>query len=180
MELEEVQAELERLRDAMNCVTSEIGLTLNMHSGAANRAVEKVEKDETLLRLLKGYNPLNDAFSIWFDQGAITVNEMKLTRVGNQVGAVCGHEWQIDWNMVNGVLGELLQAVDALHSLYGKRYGEIVLKPQGAASEVIDLAQKTSYKLWVQRAGVRCRCFNPKTGNRKLFQQALHLLLEWV
>lgn len=180
MELEEVQAELERLRDAMNCVTSEIGLTLNMHSGAANRAVEKVEKDETLLRLLKGYNPLNDAFSIWFDQGAITVNGMKLTRVGNQVGAVCGHEWQIDWNMVNGVLGELLQAVDALHSLYGKRYGEIVLKPQGAASEVIDLAQKTSYKLWVQRAGVRRRCFNPKTGNRKLFQQALHLLLEWV
>ncbi len=149
MELEEAQAELERLRDEMNCVTSEIGLTLSMYSGDTNRATEKAEKDETLLRLLKGYNPLNDAFSIWFDQGAITVNGMKLTRVGNQVGVARGHEQQIDWNTVNGVLGELLQAVDALHSLYGKRYGEIVLKPQGAASEVIDLAQRTSYKLWV-------------------------------
>ena len=88
MELEEVQNELERLRDAMNCVTSEIGLTLGMHSSETNRAVEKVEKDEALLRLLKGCNALNDAFGIWFDRGAITVNGMKLTRVGNQVGVV--------------------------------------------------------------------------------------------
>ncbi|OAO13644.1 autophagy protein Apg6 family protein [Blastocystis sp. ATCC 50177/Nand II] len=160
MELEEVQAELGRLRDAMNCVSSEIGLTLGMHSGETNRAVEKTEKDAELLRLLKGCNPLNDAFNIWFDREAITVNGMKLARVGNQ----------IDWNSVNGVLGELLQVVDALHTLYGKRYEQIVLKPQGAASEVIDLTQKTSYKL----------CFNPKGGNRKLFQQALHLLLEEV
>ncbi|KAK8822234.1 hypothetical protein WA577_005398 [Blastocystis sp. JDR] len=170
MELEEVQAELERLRDAMNCVSSEIGLTLGMHSGETNRAVEKAEKDAELLRLLKGCNPLNDAFNIWFDREAITVNGMKLARVGNQVGDRGRSEGQIDWNSVNGVLGELLQVVDALHTLYGKRYGQIVLKPQGAASEVIDLTQKTSYKL----------CFNPKGGNRKLFQQALHLLLEEV
>ena len=81
---------------------------------------------------------------------------------------------------MNGVLGEILQVVDALHTLYGKRYGDIVLKPMGAASEVIDLAHKTSYKLCAWRASVRRRCFNPKGGNRKLFQQALHLLLEWV
>lgn len=180
MELEEVQAELERLRDAMNCVSSEIGLTLGMHSGETNRAVEKAEKDAELLRLLKGCNPLNDAFNIWFDREAITVNGMKLARVGNQVGDRSRSEGQIDWNSVNGVLGELLQVVDALHTLYGKRYGQIVLKPQGAASEVIDLTQKTSYKLCGCGRGVRRRCFNPKGGNRKLFQQALHLLLECV
>lgn len=88
MELEEIGSELERLRDAMNCVTSEISLTIDHASSASNRKKERAEADEALLHLLMGYNALNDAFNVWFDCGSITVNGIKLARVGNQVGVV--------------------------------------------------------------------------------------------
>lgn len=92
MELEEIGSELERLRDAMNCVTAEISLSIDHASSAANRKKEKAEADETLLRLLMGYNALNDAFNVWFDRGSITVNGVRLGRVGNQVGVVAARE----------------------------------------------------------------------------------------
>ena len=92
MELEEIGSELERLRDAMNCVTAEISLSIDHVSSAANRKKEKAEADETLLRLLMGYNALNDAFNVWFDRGSITVNGVRLGRVGNQVGVVAVRE----------------------------------------------------------------------------------------
>ena len=39
-----------------------------------------------------GYNALNDAFNVWFDRGSITVNGIRLGRVGNQVGVVAARE----------------------------------------------------------------------------------------
>lgn len=54
---------------------------------------------------------------------------------------------QIDWSSVNGILGELAHAVDAMHALYGKSYTTVVIKPMGSYSDVIDLTTKTSYKL---------------------------------
>ena len=55
---------------------------------------------------------------------------------------------------MNGVLGDTLQAVDALHVLYKKPYTTVALKPRGMLSEVIDLPTSTSYKLWERRGRV--------------------------
>ena len=66
-----------------------------------------------------------------------------------------------------------------MYTLYGKSYTSIVIKPMGSFSEIIDMVNKTSYKLYEKMMmKVMNRYFLPKTGNKKLFVQALHLFLE--
>ena len=147
LEYEEMEAELNRLQDTMNCVSSEISLEISDYSLNFNKEKEMVEDHKRQLELLMHYSALNDSFSIWFEDNAITVNGMKPTRIGNQVGIVFHDYRQIDWSSINGILGELAHVVDAMHALYGKSYTIVVIKPMGSFSEVIDLTTKTSYKL---------------------------------
>lgn len=137
LELEEIQSQSNILQDTMNCVTSEISLELSDHSLNYNKEKELVEDHKRQLELLMHYSALNDVFAIWFDDSAVTMNGMKATRIGNQ----------IDWNCVNGMLGDLTHLVDSMYALYGKTYSTIVLKPMGSFSEIIDYTTKTSYKL---------------------------------
>ena len=160
LELDEVQSELATLHDSMNCVASEIALDLGMYETKYNTEKETVEDHKQQLEILMRCNALNDLFNVWFDGNYITVNGMRIGRIGNQV----------DWVALNGVLGDLAHAVDAMYTLYRCYYRNVVINPLGSFSEVIDRASRTSFKLY----------FNPKTGNRKLFSQALQLFLEAV
>lgn len=83
--MEETETELMKLQDTMNCVTSEISLRLCDHSLHLNKEKETVEDHKRQLDLLMHYSVLNDSFTIWFDEGIITINGMKPTRIGNQV-----------------------------------------------------------------------------------------------
>ena len=66
-----------------------------------------------------------------------------------------------------------------MYMLYGKSYTSIVIKPMGSFSEIIDMVNKISYKLYEKMMmKVMNRYFLPKTGHKKLFVQALHLFLE--
>lgn len=53
----------------------------------------------------------------------------------------------MDWNALNGVLGDLAHAVDAMVSLYRTHYQNVVIHPLGSFSEVIDRDSRTSFKL---------------------------------
>lgn len=85
LEYEEMEAELNHLQDTMNCVSSEISLEISDYSLNYNKEKEMVEDHKRQLELLMHYSALNDSFSIWFEDNAITVNGMKATRIGNQV-----------------------------------------------------------------------------------------------
>ena len=54
---------------------------------------------------------------------------------------------QVDWVALNGVLGDLAHAVDAMYPLYRCYYRNVVINPLGSFSEVIDRAARTSFKL---------------------------------
>ena len=95
LEYEEMEAELNRLQDTMNCVSSEISLEISDYSLNFNKEKEMVEDHKRQLELLMHYSALNDSFSIWFEENAITVNGMKLTRIGNQVGIIF-HDCDVD------------------------------------------------------------------------------------
>lgn len=85
LELEELELELAKLQDTMNTVTSEISIELSDHSLRYNKEKESVEDHKRQLELLMHYSVLNDAFTIWFEENAITINGVKASRVGNQV-----------------------------------------------------------------------------------------------
>ena len=70
----------------MNCVASEISLELGNQNSLVQAEMEEVEEKKRQLDLLMRYSALNDSFSIWFDDGYITVNGLRVGRVGNQVG----------------------------------------------------------------------------------------------
>ena len=53
----------------------------------------------------------------------------------------------MDWNTLNGVLGDLAQAVDAMVFLYRTHYQNVMIHPMGSFSEVIDRDSQTSFKL---------------------------------
>ena len=160
LELEELKEESASLRDVMNCVSAEISLQLGNHEAQCNNVSETVMDHRRQLELLMRCNALNDAISVWFDGGCVTVNGVRAGRVGTQP----------DWSAVNAVLGDLVLATDCMFRLYGLRYQNLYLKSRGSLSEVIDVAKKTSYRLY----------FNPKTENKKLFGVALHFYLEAV
>ena len=85
LELDEVQSELATLHDSMNCVASEIALDLGMYEAKYNMEKETVEDHKQQLEILMRCNALNDLFNVWFDGSHITVNGMRIGRVGNQV-----------------------------------------------------------------------------------------------
>ncbi|KAK8795884.1 beclin-1-like protein [Blastocystis sp. subtype 4] len=160
LEMEEIKAEMLNLQDSMNCVSAEISLQLGEHEEQRNVVNETVADHSRQLDLLMHCNALNDTVNVWFDHNCITINGVRVGRIGNQ----------IDWNSVNAALGDLIQAVDTMYRLYGLPYQRIYLKTRGSFSEVIDMTEKASYKLY----------FLPKTENKKIFTQALHLFLEAV
>lgn len=135
--MEEIKAEMLNLKDSMNCVSAEISLQLGEHEEQCNVVNETVEDHSRQLDLLMHCNVLNDAVNVWFDRNCITINGVRVGKIGNQ----------IDWNSVNAALGDLLQAVDAMYRLYGLPYQRIYLKTRGSYSEVIDMTEKASYKL---------------------------------
>lgn len=138
LELEELKEESASLRDVMNCVSAEISLQLGNHEAQCNNVSETVMDHRRQLELLMRCNALNDAISVWFDGGCVTVNGVRAGRVGTQP----------DWSAVNAVLGDLVLATDCMFRLYGLRYQNLYLKSRGSLSEVIDVAKKTSYRLW--------------------------------
>ena len=137
LDLEEIKAEVLNLQDSINSVSAEISLQLGEHEELCNVVNETVEDHTRQLDLLMHCNALNDAVNVWFDRNCITVNGVRVGRIGNQ----------IDWNSVNAALGDLVQAVDTMYRLYGLPYQTIYLKTRGSFSEVIDMTEKASYKL---------------------------------
>ena len=128
LELEELKEESASLRDVMNCVSAEISLQLGNHEAQCNNVSETVMDHRRQLQRI----------SVWFDGGCVTVNGVRAGRVGTQP----------DWSAVNAVLGDLVLATDCMFRLYGLRYQNLYLKSRGSLSEVIDVAKKTSYRLW--------------------------------
>ncbi len=137
LEMEEIKAEMLNLQDSMNCVSAEISLQLGEHEEQRNVVNETVADHSRQLDLLMHCNALNDTVNVWFDHNCITINGVRVGRIGNQ----------IDWNSVNAALGDLIQAVDTMYRLYGLPYQRIYLKTRGSFSEVIDMTEKASYKL---------------------------------
>lgn len=80
-----MQSELATLHDSMNCVASEIALDLGMYETRYNTEKETVEDHKQQLEILMRCNALNDLFNVWFDGNYITVNGMRIGRIGNQV-----------------------------------------------------------------------------------------------
>ena len=85
LELDEVQSELGTLHSSMNCVASEIALDLGAYEAKFNTEKETVEAHKQQLEILMRCNALNDLFNVWFDGEFVTVNGMRIGKLGNQV-----------------------------------------------------------------------------------------------